>query len=183
MPDLTTDSLFDEIFMSQTLVTFNDMREDVRCAIYELEHSSLFEFDDVVEETKKLKELNTSLPDLLGGFDTGDMLSIDAVIENVPNHSSLSSEEKKFAENVSDLLNRLEPLRKKCRTVSVLAESTLSDVTDIHSDKIDLNREDEVMYLPDFVDSLERVRHCVADINELCETVYSQAVRINESKE
>ena len=77
----------------------------------------------------------------------------------------------------------MEPLRKKCRFVRVLAESTLSDVTDIHSDKIDLGREDEVMYLPEFVDALERVRDCVVSINELCETVYPQSVRINESKE
>ena len=123
------------------------------------------------------------MPDLLEGFDVGDMLKIDAVIEKLPDEPSLSSEEKKFTESVTDLLHRMEPLRKKCRFVRVLAESTLSDVTDIHSDKIDLGREDEVMYLPEFVDALERVRDCVVSINELCETVYPQSVRINESKE
>lgn len=183
MSDLHGESLVNEIFMSQTIHTFHDMREDVRCAIYELERSSLFEFDDIVEETKKLKELNTSLPDLLEGFDVGDMLKIDAVIEKLPAESSLSSEEKKFTESVTDLLHRMEPLRKKCRDVRVLAESTLSDVTDIHSEKIDLNREDEVMYLPEFVDALERVHNCVTHVNELCETVYSQAARIGEAKE
>ena len=175
MSDLHGESLVNEIFMSQTIHTFHDMREDARCAIYELERSSLFEFDDIVEETKKLKELNTSLPDLLQG--------IDAVIEKLPAESSLSSEEKKFTESVTDLLHRMEPLRKKCRDVRVLAESTLSDVTDIHSEKIDLNREDEVMYLPEFVDALERVHNCVTHVNELCETVYSQAARIGEAKE
>lgn len=183
MPNSSVDSLVNELFMSQTVHAFHDMREDVRCAIYELESSSLFEFDDIVEETKKLKELNTSMPDLLEGFDVGDMLKIDAVIEKLPDESSLSSEEKKFTESVTGLLHRMEPLRKKCRDVRVLAESTLSDVTDIHSEKIDLNREDEVMYLPEFVDSLDRVHNCVTHINELCETVYAQAARISEAKE
>lgn len=183
MSDLHGESLVNEIFVPQTIHMFNDMREDVHYTIYELERSSLMEFDDVAEDSKKIKELNVSLPNLLEGFDVGGMLEIDAVIGKLSAESSLSSEEKKFTENVSDLLHRLEPLRKKCRAVSVLAESTISDVTDIHSDKIDLSREDEVMYLPEFVDSLERVRDCVVSINELCETVYSQAARIGEAKE
>ena len=183
MSDLRGESLVNEIFMSQTIHTFHGMREDVRCAIYELERSSLFEFDDIVEETKKLNELNILLPNLLEDFDVGDMLIIDAAVEKLHAGSSLSSEEKQFTENVTDLLHRFEPLRKKCRDVRVLAESTLSDVTDIHSEKIDLGREDEVMYLPEFVDALERVRNCVTHINELCETVYSQAARIGEAKE
>lgn len=182
MPKPNVDSLVNEIFMSQTLHAFNDMREDVHYAIYELERSSLMEFDDVAEDSKKIKDLNVSLPSLLEGFDTADILGIDAAIENLP-VGEFSSEEQKFAENFSDLINRLEPLREKCKAVSVLAHAAISEITDIHSEKIDLTREDEVMYLPELVDSLEKVSHCVKSINETCETVYAQAARINESRE
>lgn len=183
MPKPNVDSLVNEIFMSQTLHAFNDMREDVHYAIYELEHSSLMEFDDVAEESKKIKDLNVSLPNLLEGFDTADILGIDAAVENLPSDDALSNEERKFVDDVSDLINRLEPLREKCKAVSVLANTAISDVTDIHSNEINLTREDEVLYLPELFDSLEKVSHCVTSINELCETVYAQAARVNESKE
>lgn len=181
MPTSNIDSLVNEIFMSQTLHAFNNMREDVHYTIYAIDHSSLMEFDDVAEESKKIKDLNVSLPDLLEGFDTADILGIDAAIENLPD-GALSSEEQKLAENFSDLVNRLEPLREKCKAVSVLASTAISDITNIHNEKVNLTRKGEVMYLPELVDSLEKVSHCVKSINEQCETVYAQAVRINESK-
>lgn len=146
--------------------------------IYGIEHSPLMEFDDVAEESKKIKDLNVSLPNFLEGFDTADILGIDAAIKNLPG-GTLSSEEQKLAENFSDLVNSLEPLREKCKAVSVLASTAISDITVIHNEKINLTREDKVMYLSELVDSLEKVSHYVKSINGQCENcLYASRERI-----